>query len=287
MGLDVNIYQKKFLKKSLPFKVILGNLSFGSMDEYERLREGEMGGNGFVMFNPAHIGRGIGVEWSPLVKSKVYLRLPFPASAEDIDDFYDVAERICAYWKVDEIEQDGGIVPVSGFPAQREHQKNFNLEVLNGMSKDEAGNLCQIFGAIHPLFLGDEDRARFSAAESLDSFRDFMHERQSIDAYYASPGFYKMNNSDEITGTYFITEGVRSIVPKEPYVPFRFEAEVSDWQVCLASETRDCAVGRCNYADFIGSLAGFSAFDDKHIVIEGLSLEKIDEIIDKHGVRED
>jgi len=284
MGLDVTIKQKKLIKKALPFEIICGDLSYGRSDDCWRLAVGETDENGFIMFNPAHIGRGIGVEWKNGEKNKVFMRLPFPASEEDVDDFYDVVERITDFWGADGFEQDGNIMPVSEIPAQRQSMKEFNIKALNGMC--DKNETLTFFCAMYPLNLTDEEKARFAVAENLDSFRDYMHEKQSIDAYYAVPRFYKVDN-DKIMGVYTITEDVVSIVPKAPYLPFGVELEVDEWVVYLASETRDGIVGRCNYEDFISNVTEFSQYDSTHIIFDGFSLEKIDEIVEKHGIKEE
>ncbi|MCL2633856.1 MAG: DUF4299 domain-containing protein [Oscillospiraceae bacterium] len=282
MGLDVTIKQKKLFKKPLPFEVIRGDLSYGSGDAYHRLDEGKTNEDGFILFNPAHIGRGIGVEWKKGEKNKVFLRLPFPASEEDVDDFYNVVERIIAFWEADEFEQDGSILPVSIIPEQRVHIKGFNLETLNKMCSDTHGALT-LYCAMNPLNLTVEEIEQFTVAKSLDNFRDYMHEKQSIDAYYAVPRFYGIDNN-KIMGVYTVTEDVVSIVPKEPYLPFGVELEVDEWEVCLFSQTRNGIVGNCKYEDFISSVIEFSEYDSTHIVFKGLSLDKIDEIIDKYRI---
>jgi hypothetical protein len=138
--------------------------------------------------------------------------------------------------------------------------------------------------------IGQAEKARFITAESLAEFRDLLHERQSVDAYYAMPRFFR-DVDGKVIGAYAITEGVDSIFPIEPFVPFGTLVEKSEalkdadwWTITLVSyDGRYQAIGEMQYHDFIRNVENKEYHDAKNVIIRGLSLGEMKRLLQKIG----
>lgn len=281
MSIEISITQKGLMKSPLRLSTICGDsLQYGNFDGL-RLDAGVIGEAEVILFNPLHIGRGFSVVWKEGEKERVDLRLPTPAAAEEIDDFYDTVERILSVWKKTNILQDGQEIQAEDFPHIREDMKQFNLRALKDYSsQDTAFTLFCAFWPITPL---PEDFKRFAEAETLDVFRDYLHAMQDIDVYYAKPMFY--SNEGEIVGVYTLTEDVRSVFPLSPRVPFGLlggdgsALEVDRWIVFLVSLTKDETLGEVSYQDFLDSLSGQQVYDADNVIIEGMPLDALEALV--------
>lgn len=286
MSIDITITQKGLLKKPLPLTVILGErLQYGAL-EGERLKPGELGEGAFIAYLPEAIGRGFQIFWQEGEKAKVELRSLTPTTREELRAFYDCVDRICTYWKC-ELEVEGEKMALRDFQAGFENQADFTLRALRSMSgeilKGKHENLT-LHCAMFPLTLGRGEAERFAPAENLDGFRDFLHEKQSMDVYYAAPMFYR--DGEGVLGLFVLREGVRSVAPKAPRVPLGVQdpntgkaLQVDRWEIVLGDADME-QVGRVPYDTFLARLpaARVSRFDGGSILLEGLTLEELRKI---------
>lgn len=292
MSVEITIKQKGFFKKPLPLEVILGNnLKYGAYDGL-RLAHDEMGNGEFVAYNPQHIARGFSVQWQEDEKQQIYMRLPFPTCEEEVDDFFDTVERINSFWKKADIQIDGNPTTMDEINRGRQSMKQFNFGLLKMYSNGKfEGENHQLFCAFWPISLGKTEKKRFLASKSLDDFRDYLHEMQSIDAYYAKPSFYK--GRGEVFGMYVFTEETRSIFPNKGYVPFGVNEpgsnksiKVDNFYVTLHSITKDTSLGTVRYDDFMNSLDedDFEYYDSQNKIINPLGYDKLKSIVEKYRV---
>lgn len=292
MSVEITIKQRGLFKKPLPLEIILGdNLKYGAYDGL-RLAHDEMGNGEFVAYNPQHIARGFSVQWQEGEKQQIYMRLPVPTCAEEVDDYFDTVERISSFWKKADIEIDGNPTTMDEINRSRQSMKEFNLSTLNMYGSGKYGEgVHYIFCAFWPIALGEREKKRFANAENLDDFRDYLHERQSIDAYYAKPSFYQKGN--EVFGMYAFTEETRSIFPNKAYVPFGVNEpgsnsplKADNFYVTLYSISKDTSLGAVRYDDFINSLDedDFEYYDGANKIIEPLGYEKMMDIVEKYKV---
>ena len=133
-----------------------------------------------------------------------------------------------------------------------------------------------------PIILGREEAETFLNDESTDKFKEHMHGKQSIDVYYPKPNFYRTDEG--IMGMYCLSEDVRSIFPKKPFVPFGIcdpetdkALEVDVWKVFLYSGSLNTQIGELSYDELIERLpeSKVSPFDSENILIEGLNLSEM------------
>ena len=289
MSIDITIRQNGVLKKSLPFDVICGGLKYGSFDGL-KLIEGEIGEDEFMLYHPSHLARGFSVVWKKGEKNQIYMHLPSPTCAEETDDFYDTVERVAGFWKNCSIEQDGAAIELASIPSWRKDMKEFNLRTLIEFckEKEDLDNLT-LYCAYWPLVFGPKEKGLFRQASDLSGFRDFLHEKQSVDAYYANPHFYI--NEDGPFGSFAVTEDCDSIFPIEPYVPFGVNdpetdepLKVNRWYISYYSVTKDAVIGHTQYSDFIGSIEGKEYYDAGNVFFKGIPLGEMEGLVSKFGI---
>ena len=287
MSIDVVMKQKGFLKKVLPLSIIIKeNLAYGTYDGM-RIEPDIIKDNEIMLYHPKYIGRGFSVIWNKEEKDKVVLRLLNPTLPHEIDSFFECIQRIASYWKC-ELEIDGQIQKINDFLRRKQEFIDFNervtVDMLNNIISGENNNLT-LFCTMFPLVVGEKEANAFINDVSL--FYQWMNDKQQIDAYYAKPQFYKID--DKIEGRYVCTEDVCSIFPCKPYVPFGFinpetnqELECDSYNVCLYSILEDQMIGEVTYEAFIDYVQEYAqVFDDKNILFEGLSLAQMKELLNK------
>lgn len=171
MSVEITIKQKGFFKKPLPLEVILGdNLKYGAYDGL-RLAHDEMGNGEFVAYNPQHIARGFSVQWQEGEKQEVYMRLPVPTCAEEVDDYFDTVERISSFWKKADIEIDGNQTTIDEINRGRQSMKEFNLSTLNMYGSGKYGEgVHYIFCAFWPIALGEREKKDLLIQKTLMIF---------------------------------------------------------------------------------------------------------------------
>ena len=286
MSIDITITQKGLLKKALPLSVLLGkDLQYGAL-EGERLEPGKLGEADLIAYLPEAIGRGIQIFWREGEKMKVELRSLTPTTREELRAFYDCVGRIAAHWKCD-LEVDGEKTTLRDFQAGFENQVSFTLRALRSMSQEILEGKHEsltLYSAMFPLTLGREEAERFAGAESLSGFRDFLHEKQNMDVYYAAPMFYR--DGEGVLGLFVLREGVRSVFPKVPQVPLGMRdpetgkaLQVDRWEIALGDVDMK-QVGQVSYDTFLARLPAdrVPRFDGGSVLLEGLTLSQLQKI---------
>lgn len=283
MSIDITIKQKGFTKKTLPLEVILGHeLAYGFFDGL-RLEPGELGDSEFLAYHPEHIARGISIIWTPSETKQVALRSLSPSTSAELRDLYAMVRRITEYWNC-ALTVDGNKVKPEVFQNGLADMAAFNAKVLNHMTQKilsgEQENIT-LYSAMWPITMGKQEAEIF--ARDPDSFASWLHEKQSIDVYYAKPSF-EMTEDGTVLGHYALTEDVRSIFPLKPYVPFGYvnpntnkALECDQYDVSIYSITREAVIGTIEYGQLIESIdpAKKSRFDDDHLLIEPLTLDEL------------
>lgn len=288
MSVDIEITQKGLFKKALDYNTIIGNLGYG-LYESNRLTEGKIGDDEFIVYDKKRIGRGISVVCRKNEKEKVSLKMLSPTCEEEIDVLYDIVERIASVWKGCMVTQDEEKIDPQNLADLRTQMKEFNKGFLKTLleKESEPGSVLALFSAMWQLDMGEEDKAEIlSASDPVKEYGEWLHKLQEIDAYYAVPTFYGMENG-EIVGMYFITEDTVSTVPVKPSVPFGVQdsqtgkpIEVSQWLVSFYSITNNDIAGRIPYEKFIEYVLPKSRrFDGSRIIIDGIKQDEMDTIL--------
>ena len=287
MSVDLTITQKGLFKKTLPLSVILGDrLHYGSYDAGWRLEQGKMGDKEFTAFLPDAIARGFSVTWNAQEKHRVDIRLLSPTGREEIREFYATVGRIMQYWNAD-LWVEGEKVSFDHWMAGLNDFIDFNTRALHSFCKkinDGESKELTLFSAFWPQTVGEEEALRF--ADNPNAFEAWLHEKQSVDAYYATPRFYQTDGG--IVGRYALSEDCRSIFPLTPSVPFGLtdpgtgkQLDCDNYQVAIFSSTEDEIIGELSFDSFIQRLPSekITRYDKKNNLIAPLSLGELQKIL--------
>lgn len=283
MSIDVVITQKGLFKKALPLQVILGSeLSYGSYDFGFRLNIEQRDEFELIAYLPDHIGRGFSVIWNPKEKNRVVLRALTPTCEEELRAFYRCIGRITNYWK-SSLEVDGNPVSTAQFQAGLEDMIAFNERALLDLcQKILAGehDTLTLFSAMWPMELGKQEAQAFLTDPK--AFHSWLHERQSMDVYYAAPMFY--DTDEGIVGVYVLTEDCESVFPNKPSVPFGLldphtnqALTCNQYHVSLYSTTENAVIGQLNYDTWLTQMRSraLEYYDGGHFRFAGLSLAEM------------
>ena len=126
--------------------------------------------------------------------------------------------------------------------------------------------ICQ--GIFNPVFFSHEDLKSFLEEDGLVQFEARVRAVQETDAYFAKVSFYQ-DGEGQVHGVYHLAQGVKTVLPREPFVPAAYMEQLVDkevqWEIDLVQITGDGskpedyeAIARLDYAKFLGSLPSVS-----------------------------
>ena len=255
MAIDVVIKQKLFGGKIMPLEVILGErLHYGNFVN-DQLNVGELGESEFIAYHPECIGRGFSVIWNPQEKRKIILRLPMPSTTHELEDFYAAIERMAKHWDA-KLIVDGNRMCLPDFLASFDDMVAFNNNAIKTFFTQtlEENHTLSIYSAMWPLSIGKEEVELF--VENPDYYAQWLHEKQSIDAYFASPRFSEGENG--ICGRYILTNDMPAVFPHQPVMPYGATdpatgkaLECEDWRVFLVIDGEKKPLCEVEYTKFL------------------------------------
>lgn len=286
--MEVTITNNSKIKQGIPLDVILGDsLSYGTLDIYGRLKPNETSEYGFTAYLKDRIARGITLDWKPDNAEFITLKLFTPTAEEEIDAFYAMVGRICAFWDA-AMMVDGVVMELTDFFSGMRSLKHFNRErsdaIFNSFFTGERTKYtiqCVMF----PLSIGKEEAMRFRGHH--DVFVNWLHDKQKMDIYYAAASYYR--GRDSIHGRYVLTEGVVSIFPSKPFVPRGLidpqthrPLKCDYFLTAFYSPNSKNIIGVCEYDNFIRRVPKDKMiyFDCDHVVIFALTFDEILNIIE-------
>ena len=122
--------------------------------------------------------------------------------------------------------------------------------------------ICQ--GIFNPVFFSHEDLKSFLGEDGLAQFEARVRAVQETDAYFARVSFYQ-DGEGQVHGVYHLAQGVKTVLPREPFVPAAYMEQLVDkevqWEIDLVQITGDGskpedyeAIARLDYQAFLGAL---------------------------------
>ena len=126
--------------------------------------------------------------------------------------------------------------------------------------------ICQ--GIFNPVFFSHEDLKSFLEEGGLAQFEARVRAVQETDAYFARVSFYQ-DGEGQVHGVYHLAQGVKTVLPREPFVPAAYIEQLVDkevqWEIDLVQITGDGskpedyeAIARLDYAKFLELLPSAS-----------------------------
>jgi len=282
MSIDVLIKQRLFGNKTMPLQVILGeHLHYGNFVK-DQLNVGELGETEFIAYNPKSIGRGFSVVWNPKEKKTIALRLPQPSTTQELKDFYDAIERMVTHWHGN-LVVDGSRVRLPDFLSNFENMVNINNKILNHFSQqvlDRKSDTFTLYSTMWPLTIGKEEATMFM--ENPNYYAEWLHEKQSINVYFACPAFYIGDNG--IFARYSLTNNLPAVFPYQPTVPLGTIdpatgklLECKEWLILLGVEGEKEPLCEMEYSKFLSLIPENkkSKYDGNHFLLDEMTEEEI------------
>ena len=137
-------------------------------------------------------------------------------------------------------------------------------ETVQNYLADKTARLVYCQGLLSPIYLNKEYLESFLAEDGLARFEELVKKVQGSDAYLASVKFYP-DAQGRVHGIYHLAQGVKTILPKEPFVPVPYTEQLAGkelvWEIDLVAISGDGskaedyeAIARLDYAKFLESL---------------------------------
>ncbi|MBR0235322.1 MAG: DUF4299 family protein [Clostridia bacterium] len=257
MSVEIQIENTGEKSRPLPLEIILGDkLAVGKRDFAYRLTN-DAENEAFTAFLPSCKGRGFDITYDDEDRESVSLHLPIPAAPDEVSEFFYAVARVSKFWDYAPIVADGNKMSPEKFVSQLGEFQRFNAHAATDMFiriiSGESGPTT-LFCAIIPITIGAKEALSFEG--SIDNFASYLDQMQSDDFYYAAPTF--KNSDSGVIGTYVISEGVKSVFPIKPSVPFGLSdkesgkpLECSNFRIAFYSGTYSKILGEMDYNDFI------------------------------------
>ena len=129
---------------------------------------------------------------------------------------------------------------------------------------DKAVRLVYCQGLLSPIYFNKEYLESFLAEDGLARFEELVKKVQGSDAYLASVKFYP-DAQGKVHGIYHLAQGVKTILPKEPFVPAPYTEQLAGkelvWELDLVRISGDGSkpedyetIARLDYEKFLESL---------------------------------
>ena len=282
MSIDVLIKQKFLSSKTMPLEVILGeHLHYGNFVN-DQLYIGELGETEFIAYNPESIGRGFSVVWNPKENKSISLRLPQPSTTQELKDFYAAIERMMEHWR-GKLIVDGKRVALTDFLSEFYNMVEFNNRIIKQFSQDVLDGKHEtltLYSTMWPLTIGKEEATYFM--EDPNHFALWLHKKQSMDVYFASPNFYKSENG--IIARYILTNDLPAIFPYQPTVPVGAVDPVTgkhlkcqNWLIWLGIAGENEPLCEMEYSRFLSLIPEHkkSKYDGNHFLLSEMTEEEI------------
>ena len=277
----------------MPVNSILGNhLNYGVYHSNQLTPE-QFAENGFIAYNPQMIARGIRVYWRAQEKQKITLHLSIPTSSEEIKELFDMVGRITAVWKSNTVKVGSQYIYPQLLDTVIEKYQAVNLKTLHevGLTVLDGSRGLMIMGcAMHRLVIGKHEADYFWSGTDTDAFRDWMNERQSVNAILSEPEIYEpKDHIGAKVGEYSVYSGIPTIFPKHPAVPNKYYDfktgrpmfEVSFYRVRLIDQ--ETPVGYLTFQEFMRELPADSCdyYDADDYLIRSLTREELGQMVQR------
>lgn len=220
MSKDVTIKNPAFLfkKRKIDLNQVLEGTNYvaGYHDPYGRFREEEddQSSNYVVVYDADCIN--LGVRITEMSSSKVCMQLPLPCTKQDIDLFAYLIKRIAALWNVKKVEFDDGKEEISALDSYITQLSFTSMGFLKGIDEmipDKEIESFVINCAMLPISISVEKVKSFS--EDYQAFSEYLHDLQSVNAFYSVPQLYQ-NHEGGYYSIYTVIQGA-FILPDDPF----------------------------------------------------------------------
>lgn len=272
-----NLFNKKALKIS---DISLNKYSYGALDDYYR-NTFELKDGFNILFNPRHIGRGIEFYWSDNLNKELILRINSLSTRYDIEMLYDVVRNVTSVWNERSFYENDEFVRVSDIANLYQRQVEYNKKLISNIYKI---NMKTIFGAIFPIEIDNDTLKGF--VNNYDGYTKYLHNLQSVNAHYASPLIFPYKEN-EYYGNYVVSLDIDTIFPIKASDPILFtnkQIKCSLFIVTIASAKEKEIYATMYFDEFVNKIDinSYAKFDSTHILLKGLTKEKITELINSH-----
>jgi len=143
---------------------------------------------------------------------------------------------------------------------------------------------------LSPIYLNKEYLESFLAEDGLARFEELVKKVQGSDAYLASVKFYP-DAQGKVYGIYHLAQGVKTILPKEPFVPAHYTEQLAGkelvWEIDLVAISGDGSkaedyesIARLDYARFLESLpkAFYQQLDANQLEVQAILGKDFEEL---------
>jgi len=253
-------------------------LEYGVYGENYVLKEAD-GADSVIVFDPACICRGICLE---TLEDSVSLGLSSVTGASEIHLFYDMVRSICKLFGTTVFKREDAIVSLE--QADRFEEEDISsvragLDVMQ-MQLDSGEDTVTLLGALNPIELDAADLKKIGG--SAEELGKFLHEKQSVKAFYASPRVFQDPKDGSLIGVYSVPCGMRTVMPRKPKAPLYLQEKVDRWIVYVY--VSDEKYGYVEFADFAAAVKDLGPYDAAHYLTQ-LDEQTAEKLIKEHPAK--
>ena len=280
MAREIIIHNASKTKTPLAIVDIIGNdnYGYGVFDQYYRLDIDKISEEFLLVFDNDCIGRGVQIIGLSSNK-KLHLGLSLPTTENDIKMLYRLATRIANLWKANHVFVEGDKVDIKDLDIYVKHDIDMNIKLLRDADNIFTSEYIDFPCATNPISFTASQLCNY--ASDMRDFETFLHEKQSIGAYFSAPLFYEVNGVLNVL--YVVFDEGHIILPDTPQMTFRSEEDeviCDNSFVACSNLFPDEKFSRISFVDFLKRVPTEkkSRFDCHHTLVEPMSIEELQEI---------
>lgn len=242
----------------------------------------------YMLYGKRHpLGRGFTLFIDP---SFALFRIvtPLPTTGHDLEDVFAATELLGLHLDAaDFLTDERQSFPLEGISVFCEEMKSDNSLMIKDFADERPG--FAVSGVKYPLHMTEAFCGQLAAMDPASAelaFSDCLAKKQQADYYYLNPNYYRNTDTGAPMAIYALSEGVDSIIPKEPFIPygagpFGEDTAIENWQIALIQNSTETEVlGTLPYSGFLAALRDGEReeFDDVHYLLHALSLSRLQEL---------
>ena len=280
----IRVKNARLIKRVLTVNEVLEGLpySYGTQDEYGRMEKVGCIGNGeVIVYNADRIGRGVQIIKSN--KQFIELALRLPSTSYDVDVLYDLAKNIARQWSSKRIVDvdSGQKVLLSDIITLKDRDNDININLLSyTYSFDPYIVVCP--SVFYPISIDSHTIKSFGTKETYSLYADYLHSRQTIEAYYCRVIIASYPELGGIIGLYPLSADIDIIVPIKPEAMYDSDDGVKECDQYYMAFPSDAELLKVDYDTFIAKVPAnlIEQFDATHWHLKPMSRELLDALFE-------
>lgn len=172
-----------------------------------------------ILYDPAHIGTGIRLKWSPEETEEVILSVPVLSTVYDIRALTKVLARVMKKWHVKAVAFDEKEYRKDDFDELERSLLEKTMQIMAEVRSSYDEGITLVHGALWPLMFETAKLREMGSTNDAEGFADLLDTCQRQNLKWCACHVYLYDDQKSYQGVYTVATGVNTIIPVKPMPP--------------------------------------------------------------------